>query len=539
MKKLIYLFALIPLLFGCASKPSEEPGESTNPDDSGEVTPPDDGGQVTPDPDEILFKKDALDIFYTAMKGHNFTADDKFELKQTFFGEDYVLIDIIGERQTGIARFGNQGIFTFFENNAKQYEVFGMLTPNASLSIYDGFNNATRLEYLPKGAWVKGASSGNYSLRNISSAIKDTLAESAFAGASDLNSFLSLTLSKDVKKKTLALAFEFKNTSGVANYTVTISNIGKNKNEQIENYINNTTVTSQTDWNEYQKEAFERYNIWNQMDIPFYTGFTNGLSLYFYTFSGISICTIYDYGATIADESGYARFLAQNGFGATPRDGVGGERKFAKQLTADSSLLATFRFISPTELDAINQEAFPNGYLQIVLSVGSPEAEIDLATANSKLAHAGLVSLESGNYTYITFYDIAKAIGNIADDEDYRAIYDAFDLPYDIPPYTDYFEMHLGIEEFSEACSIVNPFALDLINNHDFICSVEGFTKVENLSAYTFGLYKYDSDDKLDTAVYIDLYDTYGELNEYGKDVSIVVEKFSSTGKIIFDPNNE
>ena len=545
MKKLIYLFTLLPLLIGCGSTQHTDVDVLTpdpEPQNSGDNTPSvsptdgdgDDSGDVTPDPDELLFKKDTLELFYDAMKGHNFTADDHVELKQTFYGNDYALINVVNEREIGVARFNNQGIFAFFENDNKEYQIHGMLTPNTELSIYDGFNNCTRLEYLPRYAWVKSVSSPKYSITNPSEEVRSLLEESAYAGSVDLQSLSSLTLSKDTTNKTLILSFTFRVSSGVSNYDVTISNIGKNTNVKVLNFITHTTVTPQTDWNVYQNEAFNRYNVWEKQPVPFYQGFSIGLYLFFREYSGFSICMIFDYCAAPSSVGAYAETLTDNGFLPTPRDNPTGERKFAKKIDESTALLATFRFISTSELDEINQIAFPNGYLQIVLSVGVPESEITLTTANEKLAHAGLVSLSGTGISLITFYDINLAIGNIADDEEYRTLYDSYNLPYDETPFTDYFELHLQVSQFTDASAIVDAFANQLIQNYDFVCSVDEFTSVSNLTALTFTLFKYDVNDKLDTAIYIDMFNLQGELNEYGGEVSITVEKYSETGKIIF-----
>ena len=485
-----------------------------------------------------------LDNFYRDIKSGNFTVDDHQELKQVFYSDKCFETDITGKRVAGILKADTieekKGIYEFYQKDDGSYGIHGMLTEVYNLSIFDFSNNFYRVSYCNKTVYEKKGDSYildcsivfPYQYRDA----QQYWTESGFVSSYDMTYMEKIIISK--AKGGYTVKFSFRESRKGDNYSISITNIGKNKNEALENFVENPTIVKQTDWNEYQREAIDFYGF---KDTPFYSGYTTGFRLYFGVISQTEAAAmvVYDYFGTAEDENGFKSELLEKDY--YEQSYVGGIYTYAKNLDDGTASIISFEFVAPSELDAYDLIAFPRGYFQVVYSSGIQTVNVTLEQANTYITNAQLPTIaDNDKITRITYSNDNLLYADIENDPGVIAA--CAEAGIEPGPFYDYlFTLTFYIENKNDAFALVDQYRNSLLQMDNRHFAEEYNTTnipASQLSAYSVELCENDVENIPDVAIDIYYFNMFGELNEYGGFVQIMFGKFTDVYKTIYYKDN-
>ena len=490
-------------------------------------------------------KKESLSIdnFYRDIKNCNFTVDDHKELKQVFYSDKCFETDITGKRVAGILKADTieekKGIYEFYQKNDGSYGIHGMLTEVYNLSIFDFSNNFYRVSFCNKSVYEKKGS--NYVLDctiGMSYKYRDAKQfwiESGFVSSYSMKYMEKITISK--ANNGYRVSFSMMGGHQSDNYSISITNIGKNKNELLENFRKNPTIQKQYDWNEYQREAIDFYGF---KDTPFYSGYTTGFRLYFGVISTTDAAAmiVYDYFGCEDDETNFKNELLEKDY--YERSYVGGIYTYAKNLDNGEASVVSFTFINPSELSEYDLQAFPRGYFQVAYSNGIQTIDVNLEEANTYISNAGLPAISNNEYvTRITYTNDNLLYNDIENDPEVIAACEEAGI--EPGPFYDYlFTLTFYIEDKNDAFEFVDQYRnkIHQMENRNFNESNNTANiAASQLSIYSTELYENDASNIPETVIEIYYFNTFGELNEYGGTVQILFGKFTEVYKTVFYKN--
>ena len=490
-------------------------------------------------------KSDAVDInaFYRDIKSCNFTVDDHSELKQVFYSDKCFETDITGKRVAGILKADTieekKGIYEFYQKDDGSYGIHGMLTEVYNLSIFDFSNNFYRVSFCDKTVYQKKGNNYELDCRvRIPYKYRDAQqywTESGFVSSYDMNYMDRIIISKTSNgyKVNFSMVEGHKND----NYSVTITNIGKNKNESLENFRNNPTIEKQTDWNEYQREAIDFYGF---KETPFYSGYTTGFRLYFGKISqtDAAAMVVYDYFGTVDDENGFKTELLEKDY--YEQSYIGGIYTYAKNLDDGTASIVSFEFVAPSEISEYDLIAFPRGYFQVVYSNGIQTIEVNLEQANTYISDAGLATIAANeSISRITYSNENLLYADIENDPEVIAACEEAGI--EPGPFYDYlFTLTFYIEDQNDAFAFVDAYRTSILQleGHQFTEDSTTLNKpASQLSVYALELYENDTERLPDATIDIYFFNTFGESNEYAGTVQILFGKFTDVYKTIFYKN--
>ncbi len=511
MKKIILLPILLTLLSGCS------------------------GGSST-------FK---IESFYTDLEARNYVTYDG-ELKQIFYDENMIMFNAPNQVNYGVVKM-SQGIFEIHETSDGSYETHGMLTPNVELDILDGCHNFHNIAYIAKSQWTYDSANKEYNLK-ISKKNYSTLSYTGYFSNDDYNSIKNISL-KRIKTHEYQVDVIYKDGVSKENYSITLNNYKKNTNSELKEFITNTVVSPQTDWNDYQKSALEVYGL---NDIPFLSSYTIGFFMYFQRIatysSGGYACIVYDYMSSQEKEEDIAKELEDLHF--LPD----GEKKYYKPSSdiPGLNLNVEYAFISYEELEYMaergeispgNLLAYPYGYMQLLFAYSFGEIEISLADLNTVLLDKMALSPLDNTVSFInkiTTVDYKDSVNEAAmNDEEYLEMFEELGLEPG-PLYEELASYYLYIDLENDAVSYIDNYR-ESIRNSGYIYSNNGAASdndslsIKDMSSKMVEYYKVSKDGLPEYTIDIYLYDSSSPDNlNYDGVVEIVLSRYTELGLAFF-----
>lgn len=480
-----------------------------------------------------------IDDFYSDLDSRNYTVSDN-ELTQRFIGENIVMFDAINQISTGVVKM-SQGIFEIYQTSNGDYAPHGMITSNTELDILDGCNNFHDLTYIPRDYWTF-VDENTYKL-TLNSGTFNVLASTRYFNLNDKDSIKEVSL-KRVEKHTYDLSFTYKSSSSDKDYVVSLTNYGQNHDEKLENYVKNTIVNKQTNWNDYQMSALTNYGY---EEVPFLSSLTLGMKLLFLSvpgyYGGGYVLFIYDCLGSASQINDIKTELTSLGFHKRS------ERVFYKETNvAGYTLNCEFAYISYEEIKVMVEHgeasegdllAYPTGYTQLVFSYGIAEQEVSLDVINDKFTnHMELSPLEDASFiNKIMMVDYTESYNDIAiHDEEYLEMFHEMGLEPG-PIYEEMCSIYLYIDKESDAANYIDTYRNTFKDNgYKFYSLYEEDTEEKSIVDMTFNCVQYNktiSDTNLNPVASIDIYmfDSTTTLDySYDGVVEIVISRYTELG---------
>lgn len=486
---------------------------------------------VTPTKVDTSFK---IDEFYNDLERKNYTISDG-ELTQIFYNENALLYRVIDQVDTAVVKM-RQGIFEIHKTE-NSFEPHGMLTPNTDLDLLDGCSNFHDISSIGKGQWKYDKESDTYTLKPTSFTY-ETLSYTGYFSAPDYSYIRDIVLSK-TNKHEYKLDVHYKTSAKKEDYTITFTHYGENVNHELMEYISNTTLTPQTDWNSYQLSALETYGFSN---VPYLSSFTLGFKMYFMNFSGYAsggyACMVYDCMSDASMVEGIGEELISLGF----------EKESNNRYTIDSEtvglkLSVTYAYISHEEIEVMvaHKEAnkgdllaYPNGYMQYLFAYSFAEVETDFTSLNDVMMNSmSLPSLvEESFISKVTSISYKESFNNVAvTDEDYLAMFN--ELGYEPGPlYEELSSYYFYIESEEDAISYIDKYLSKI--DESYICTGDRDISISEETSRSKEFYMLE-DDMVKYIVDVYLYDSSssGDLLFPGV-VEILITKYTELGAMFF-----
>lgn len=504
-KKLLFLFPLlIPVLTGCKN--------------------------------DINFK---IEDFYSDLEARNYTVSDG-EITQKFYHENAIMFINKGQVNTGVVKL-NQGIFEIYENS-DGYHTHGMITSNTTLDILDGCNNFHDLSYISLSNWEK-LSSDTYRLK-LTKNVSNILPYTGYFLADDWSSIDRITLTK-TDNHAYSLSFKYIKERSKDNYSVKLTNYKKNKNKKLDDFISSTVVSKQTEWNEYQLSALNRYGL---SDVPFLSSYSLGMKLNFAALPGSleGICFVYDCLPLSVDMSNIGSELISLGFEKDSES-----RYHLNTPITGLALNLEYHYVTYSEIEEMVRQgyasegdllAYPDGYIQYVFSHGSVEVTSSISEINSKyMSTLGLSDFKEESYISKVGYTDYKDMFNeqAMTDPEYLEMFELIGEEPG-PIYESYASIYLYIESIDDAVSYIDSYRTSLESNgyifsspYDEDSKDKSIIDLVTKSAAYYHPYSDSSDIPLSN-IYFYLYDSSSSEHGYDGVIEIVVEKYTELGIKLF-----
>ena len=402
--------------------------------------------------------------FYAELDTRNFTASDG-ETTQIFYHENAIMYKATGQVDYGVVKMKDQGIFEIHETSVGEYESHGMITPNTDLDILDGCNNIHDIVAISANKW-KLNGDNSYTIKP-SANVYNVLIYTGYFLSDDRTKIKEILLKK-TKAEEYRIDVVYTESKSL-NYSITINNFGKNSNQKLDEFINNTTIQAQTEWNEYQLSAFEAFGL---QDVPFLEAYTIGLKLYFQRVSSYAsggyICILYDCMSNVSKEADIANELVELGYT------LKGDKYYAKETeTLGVFFGVQYAFISYEEIEEMvergetspgNLLAYPTGYMQIVFAYSFEERGSSFEELNNVLSSSmHLPAFNEASYVKkITALDYKDSFNTaILEDEEYLEIFASLGLEPG-PIYDEYISFFFYIDGASDATTFLDNYRASL-----------------------------------------------------------------------------
>ena len=479
---------------------------------------------------EDLPKMD-LDYFYSSIEGMNFSVNDN-EYEQIFYSHDAMIQNITGQRQTGIVRLKDQGIFEIHTLDNGEFETHGMLSPNFELEYTDFLNNFYRIKYLDKSNWR--TKEDGYTLPIVTGAYSN-LTETGYFVKDEEGLIENIKLTADETKREFYINVKYEETAKKEDFILTIKDIGNCKNEKLENYVKTALITRQTDWNDYQMSAIKAYGFW---DVPYFQAFTKGLKLYFQSYaaygSGGYIFLAFDYMSDKNKETEYARELQLLGYTRDSTLEGDGVNAFVQEETPGYNRVISFKYIPVEEIDSYERVAFPYGYMQVSYNYALSERTSSVQETDELLNSVDLPSISDPdlNIKKVTIIDYKKMMNDEAMSEENIAIFEEAGIEPG-PVYDIYCSIFFYIDKKADAIAFIDDYMESI--DRKIYRPTELFDDGDSIEdIYMNSAEYYHVDFKGRPESVIDIYLNDSSYQTWTGVVEFVITKYTETGKRLF-----
>ena len=499
-KKLLILPFLVALLFSCNQQPEAEQ-----------------------DPFDKPF---TIQEFYNAIESRNFTASDG-ELSHIYIGNDILKIQSTGQIDTAVVRM-KQGIFEIYKTD-NGYNSHGMVTPNKEMDITDSLYNFYRIVYLRQIYWSYNKTSDTFSIKtNI--VHRDALLDTGFIASGEYQYISNVTLKRNIETHGYDFNVNFIESSKIESYTIAITNIGKNSDRELENYIKNTTLSAQTEWNSYQLSALEEFGL---IEAPFLNSYTLGLKLYFQqVYAGEYALIVYDYLSNKSKETDIVNELVILGF-TNEANQASDIKKYSKpSLITGYKFVIEFRFVPVEEIEGeANKQAFPYGYMQVMYSYVVAKNETTLEALNSDMEKMQLTGLPtSESIKKVETIDYAGLMNSSIYEDEFIEAFNELGIEPG-PLYEEYRSILLSIDKKTEAVTYLDNYR-QTIRDANYISSelIDDTKSIDETSGNSAAYFKYDSSSDVFPMYEIYMYLNDSTTQQWSGVVEIVIIKLTDLG---------
>ncbi len=302
--------------------------------------------------------------FISSLQSHNYTA--KMSDDYYYFLNDHAFITKFKDQtvEGGYIKKDNAGIFDYVVSN-NVLEVQGMISLDSTSSPYDYVSTPEYIARIDSKYWVGDKEKGVAHL-DLS---KMTSSRNNIAWAFIIeNEIVNNNAIKEVTASignTVTFKVKYQNKAKkTVSKSFSISNVGTTSNSLVTDYVTSGDFSPKTDWTNYQKQMFTKY----ELDTPFFfSGYTLGLSLSFSYAESYKILMAYDIMSSKAKEDEFKQELLENHYDitVTPENMIVALKKVESEEGTYGDQIQ-FKYLSVDEIDPRERKSCPNGYLQVV-----------------------------------------------------------------------------------------------------------------------------------------------------------------------------